>query len=357
MLKNENENKIISTISKEVARGRKRFIIYPFGEIGRQVKDILNNYFHITEDLIIDNGGKTKEVYPTEYLSSYDLTDKYVLICSNRNDIFLEIREAISSYVPQKRIIDIFEKDIAIQGIEYLSHMARISGLDQENIYLLKRYNVKFFLPFWKSDFIQRFILLNGLYYEDDYLFYVTKVFRGGVRIEGRTVLDIGANIGNHSLYFAKECKADKVIAFEPVKRTFEILQKNIEINGLEANIVPYNCGIGEADMCAFTNGYNMENIGGTSLRVADDGDIIIHAIDGFNFDDDIALIKIDVEGFEEKAIKGALKTITKNYPVIMLENWSWEIEKICKIITMLSSVGYDFKQVNANNYIFYPES
>lgn len=350
------EDRIISVISKEIARGRKKFIIYPFGEMGKQVKDILNNKFHLPEDLIIDND-KTKhetgiEIYSMEYLASYDLADRYILICSDRVDIFAEVRRAISGYVPQKKVIDIFEKDTLLVGEDYCSHMANISKLNGENICLLKRYDVKFFLPLCKVDYIQKYILLNDCYYEDAYLFYVTKVFKGVINMENSTVVDVGANIGNHSLYFVKECKANKVIAFEPIKETFKILKKNIEINELKGRIIPYNCGIGDKNINGFANGYNMANIGATSLREAMDGNIEIHTLDDFEIEDNIVLIKIDVEGFEGKVIKGALKTIERCHPIIMLE--SWENETICSIISMLSVFEYDFKQINVSNYVFF---
>lgn len=48
---------------------------------------------------------------------------------------------------------------------------------------------------------------------------------------ENKIVVDIGANIGNHTVFFANVCKAKKVYSFEPQEKVFEILKKNVEIN------------------------------------------------------------------------------------------------------------------------------
>lgn len=353
-IKSAEEKKIVSIISNEVARGRKNFILYPFGEMGKLTKKILNDYFKISEYLIIDNGiAREKEVFPLKYLNSIDLSDKYILITSSNESIYSEIRKNICKYVPQEQIIDLFENRYITFGRDYCIHMTEISNFSLDNIITLNRYNVKFYLPFWKTDLIQREILFNDRYFDDFDLYYVTKVFMGGINLENGVVLDIGANIGNHSIYFAKECYAKKVISFEPVLETFNILKKNIEINGLDDVIYPYNWGIGEKKSRAVVNEYNLTNIGATRLTEKSEGDIEIFSIDDIDFQDNIVLIKIDVEGDEEKVIKGALKTIKRNSPMIMLE--AWDINgTIYNIINMLALLGYDFRQLNDCDYLFY---
>ena len=45
----------------------------------------------------------------------------------------------------------------------------------------------------------------------------------------GKDILDIGANIGNHTLYFGKILKSHSIHAFEPVKDFYNILDKNVK--------------------------------------------------------------------------------------------------------------------------------
>ncbi len=347
------ESYISCSIQNQIACGRKKFILYPFGEHGKLTKSILNKKFNIQETLIIDNQTSSNKIYSIEYLKDYNITDEFVIVTSDRADIYSEIREQLKKYISEKHIIDLFEKQ---DNSAYYYHLAEIYGLDKKsNICTLKTYNVKFYLPFWKTDYIQRKILFNSRYYEDLNLFYITKLFRGGINLMNKVVLDIGANIGNHSIYFAKECLAGKVISFEPIEQTFKILQKNIKLNELQDIIIPYNFGIGEEQSYASASDYDLTNIGGITLQNTSNGNIKIFSIDELNLNENISLIKIDVEGFEEKVIKGSLKTIKKYMPMIMIEAWE-KSNTICPIIKMLCKLGYDFKRIDIDNYIFFTE-
>lgn len=74
------------------------------------------------------------------------------------------------------------------------------------------------------------------------------------------TLIDVGANIGNHSLYFSKFFK--KIIAFEPQKTLFEILK----INSNSKNIDIYNFGLSNKDGKNYIY-YNLKNRGGGRSR------------------------------------------------------------------------------------------
>jgi FkbM family methyltransferase len=80
-------------------------------------------------------------------------------------------------------------------------------------------------------------------------------------------VLDIGTNIGNHTLYFANECMAKKIISFEPAQDTFAMLQENIKINHLENVVTLINKGVGEKSTRARIHYRNINDIGATSLE------------------------------------------------------------------------------------------
>lgn len=343
-------------IRRELERGRNKFILYPFGYFGQYTKKILNNEFNIKECFILDNYARDEKVYPLDFLKTYSLKDEYVLVTSLNSDIYDEIRSELKKYVPEDRIIDLFEKECFIHQIKekYDEHIAKVSGFDFDNtIYHLKRYNVKFYLPYWRTDLIQQRILFSDRYYEDDLLFFITSVFRGGVQLKNQVVLDIGANIGNHSIYFAKECGAEQIIAFEPVRKTFDILKKNIEINDLEKKVRLYNCGVGEIHSSASVVEYNLNNIGGTTLQNSENGNIEIYSIGELNFDEEIALIKIDVEGYEEQVVRGALQLIKRCKPTMMIEAWD-RSDTIYNIIKLLTPLGYEFQYFESENYIFY---
>lgn len=66
------------------------------------------------------------------------------------------------------------------------------------------------------------------------------------VSLEGRTVIDIGANIGDSAILFAS--KGARVYAFEPVPRCYKGLFENVYINGLQDKVVAFNVGLGNED-------------------------------------------------------------------------------------------------------------
>ena len=198
---------------------------------------------------------------------------------------------------------------------------------------------------------MQRFISLNDQFYEMDSLVYLKEKFFD--RIQGRTILDIGANIGNHSLFFSWYLHPKKIFAFEPAPDTYVILQKNIEINGLDERISAINVGVGAKKGKGQINFRVPFNLGATSIIENDSGVIDIVTIDGLSWDNDIGLMKIDVEGFEAKVIEGARDTITKYKPVIMIEIFDGN-STFDEIYRFLSQLGYTVEAIDEANYFFW---
>jgi FkbM family methyltransferase len=156
--------------------------------------------------------------------------------------------------------------------------------------------------------------------------------------------LDIGANIGNHSLYFSRHFKA--IHSFEPHPRIFDLLQFNARI---VQNIVPRNFGLGDFNGSLELN-ENWENMGSSSIK-HDSGinaskvSIEIKRLDDLALDTGtISLMKIDVEGFESNVIRGAWKTIKEHQPLILMEQLATEFkEGTTESIEALRKEGYAF--------------
>ena len=85
-------------------------------------------------------------------------------------------------------------------------------------------------------------IKLVGLQYGGD-----LGVFMGeyNVYVKDKVVLDIGANIGDSAIYFINS-GASKVIAVEADPFTFDLLERNVELNGLANMIIPFNAAVSE---------------------------------------------------------------------------------------------------------------
>lgn len=169
------------------------------------------------------------------------------------------------------------------------------------------------------GDVITDRVKRRGLY-EKSTLDFLRAYFKGA---EGLIVADVGGNIGNHTLDFSTY--AAKVYTFEPVDRTFALLKQNVEQNNIsnvtlinralsdevgvaEIFIVPENIGASSFD----------ERIVGSEkvevIKIIGDDYFIEQNIERLDF------IKIDVEGHEERALKGLMKTIQRFRPVILME-------------------------------------
>lgn len=216
----------------------------------------------------------------------------------------------------------------------------------------------RFFLPYYKNDYIQHTILKTKNYYERENLDFICKEWKEGIIgniIQQSYVLDIGANIGNHSLYYLNECNAKGVYCFEPVKDTFRILEKNIVINKLSDRTTLNNVGVGVKTGQAKIGQYDINNIGSTTIELSKEGDIKVISIDELDIKGKIGLVKMDVEGFEISALQGMENTLRKNLPFISIEIRDYNKEEALSILTKF---GYKYieldKQDVYSDYLFY---
>jgi len=153
--------------------------------------------------------------------------------------------------------------------------------------------------------------------------------------------IDIGANIGNHSLYFSDYFK--KVYSFEPNKNTFNLLSYNAS---LVDNIECFNYGLSDKEStCPMT--FDKKNIGGAKLASGISSNTVsvsLKTLDqSIDLGEQIRLLKIDVEGHELEVLKGAKKTITTHQPIIIFEQLSSEFHNgTSNCIEKLKEYGYE---------------
>jgi FkbM family methyltransferase len=152
--------------------------------------------------------------------------------------------------------------------------------------------------------------------------------------------LDLGANIGNHSLFFADHFK--HVHAFEPNGRTFQVLKLNAELVG---NVTCHQVGLSDtAGSASFS--FNAANIGASCIVpavTAGATKVRLTTLDAALPEaENIKLIKIDVEGHDYQALLGAEVTIKTHHPIILFEHFS-ERSKTGETptMTLLRSYGY----------------
>jgi FkbM family methyltransferase len=161
----------------------------------------------------------------------------------------------------------------------------------------------------------------------------------------GDIVIEVGANIGCHTVALAKSVGTNgKVYAFEPQRACHSLLQAQIALNKLE-NIYAYRCGVGRTKSKLWVPRINygvVGNFGGVELsnsQTASSEEVDIVTLDGLLGDTLCALMKIDVEGMEEDVIRGSLDIINRNSPIIYVEND--RLDKSKSLIALLLDLKY----------------
>ena len=139
----------------------------------------------------------------------------------------------------------------------------------------------------------------------------------------GDTFVDVGANIGWLSLVAANKVgNQGQVYAFEPVPSTFEILTSNKELNQFsQITLNQFALGNKEEILTIYPE---KENRGGASIlnHQSENGiQIEVRILDKLKLESTINVIKIDVEGFELDVLKGAINTIKKDKPNLIIEH------------------------------------
>jgi FkbM family methyltransferase len=176
----------------------------------------------------------------------------------------------------------------------------------------------------------------------------------------GSVALDIGANIGAHTLNLAKLVGASGlVMAFEPTDFAFRKLTRNIALNAsLSPRIRAYNCFLAakdggslpasiysswplvhEADLHAKHLGQAMPTQHATTRTVdsilAEAGDPIV------------SLVKLDVDGFECEILKGATRLLRNQKPIFVMELAPYVLDErgasLAELVSLLTSSTYRF--------------
>lgn len=205
----------------------------------------------------------------------------------------------------------------------------------------------KFYVPNYPVDYVQSCIVNGKTFYENGIL----KKLQSYIN-ENAVILDIGANIGNHSVYWAVKANARQIYSFEPVQDTFKILKKNIEINELTDKVKIFNIGLSNEKINGSINHFDPRNIGGTSIKQDFNGNLILDKLDNIEIEEDsVDFVKIDVEGHELEVFQGAKETLTKYKPTIFVETF-WD--KRPKVHEYLTSLGYRLeKSFSGENYLY----
>lgn len=204
-----------------------------------------------------------------------------------------------------------------------------------------------------EHDPIQR-KMRSGAFYETSDLYLLDGHFPAG-----GTFIDVGANIGNHSLYFAVMLGAGRVIPIEPNPVCWRLLVENVLANDVLDRFDLSRLGVGLG--AARAGGYGMErrerNLGAAAM-VAGEGDLEVWRGDDLLAGEAPDLIKIDVEGAEMAARQGLQGLIAQHRPRLFVEVAA---ENDAAFRDWVAAAGYAIaltrnRYRKATNYLAVPE-
>lgn len=141
---------------------------------------------------------------------------------------------------------------------------------------------------------------------------------------DGKDIIDAGAYIGDSALVFDRYfSKCRRIYAFEPDASSYALMEKTIAMNK-KSNIIPVAMGLGDSNSDGELTSHGM----GSNLldrrfgkEPQNDRTIRIVRLDDYVKQNDIVtgVIKTDLEGFEMHFLRGALETIKKDRPILVL--------------------------------------
>lgn len=168
------------------------------------------------------------------------------------------------------------------------------------------------------EDHLQKY-WLGGRFYEEGMLKFIYD--RWAVQEKQvPVVVDVGACIGNHTIFFARLMFA-YVYAFEPVPENMALIKRNAELNGVKSQItfVPHAAGSRrgkvkfEKDATGNCGMGRISSVGSDTVGLITVDEVISHS-------HEVDILKIDVEGYNLPVLGGAYYTIKHNKPDIYIE-------------------------------------
>jgi FkbM family methyltransferase len=157
--------------------------------------------------------------------------------------------------------------------------------------------------------------------------------------------LDVGAHVGNHSLWWALN-SGRKVLAFEPQPATRLLFEHSIISNNLLEKVYLCDCAVGNESCKGASVIVDPDNLGRCVFEKREGA--IENYVQMVRIDDfegiksrkmKVGLIKIDIEGTEADAIRGAAETIGRDLPIIVAE--AHNEEKLAELEAVISNVSF----------------
>lgn len=205
---------------------------------------------------------------------------------------------------------------------------------DEETYFSFKKNNkVIYFSESLHAEYILQYIKKTENFYESELLDWVANL-----DLQDGDILDVGAHMGNHSVYFGKILNR-RILSFEPNKKVYPTLKENLDKNNIQGEAFPL--AVGDFQGFVSIEAEDESNLGSAHIGKNGKEEVQIVELDTFLPKDiKVSLIKIDVEGYEANVIKGAEKLIERSKPVLLVECIS--VKALKNIHSMNVIKGYE---------------
>lgn len=187
------------------------------------------------------------------------------------------------------------------------------------------------FVTFASSDHLTK-RLARGVFYELD----VLEAARA-LHFPETAIVDVGAHIGNHTLFLARETSAH-LYAIEANPAAHLLLCKNVAHNGMTDRVTILRGAAGAARGKGRIVLEQADNQGEARF-VQGDGDLPLFPLDSLNITQPVTILKVDVEGMELAVLQGAERMLRTWHPYIFVE--AHGRSQLAAIAAHLSSIGY----------------
>lgn len=185
-------------------------------------------------------------------------------------------------------------------------------------------------------------VQMRGLFFEAGELDCVRSYLAGR---QGGIAVDVGANTGNHAIYLGTLTNLERVVALEPVPATCRWLESVVARNGANrVDLSRLGIAVGGAPGHARADAGRRGHLGSTRLHADGSGSIEVARLDDLGFNN-VALLKIDVEGGEIAVIEGAKGLLAENSPLILVEVMD---DNLASFLAFMSQLRYRVAQAFA---------